>query len=303
MGSGSIQQLAINDCRKLFSLSNGGLPSTLGSLEIKGCTKLELTMGHCCFSIERLELSSSCDSLTSFPLDLFPRLCYISIGSCRNLDSLALKEEYEDDLMISNLQIRDCIKFVSFPNRGLRAPSLTEFLIVRCRNLRSLPANMHILLPSLEKLTLESCPEIESFPEGGLPSNVKEIYIENCDKLIARRRGWGLQNLLSLRLLSIRGKAEDVESFPEAGLLPTCLISLRITYFPSLKSLDENGLQHLTSLKSLTITQCPKLEKIPEEGLPATLSHLSIYECPLLKSQWEGRRGKGWRMNAYVKMD
>jgi Leucine-rich repeat (LRR) protein len=51
---------------------------------------------------------------------------------------------------------------------------------------------MYILLPSLETLSIYNCPEVKSFPEGGLPSNLNEIYIDNCDKLFASRLEWGL---------------------------------------------------------------------------------------------------------------
>jgi Leucine-rich repeat (LRR) protein len=84
-------------------------------------------------------------------------------------------------------------------------------------------------LPSLEKLDLHWCPEVESFTEGGLPSNLNEITIFDCGKLFANRMGWGLQKLQCLRRFIIVDKANAVESFPNEGLLPTSLTHLSIS--------------------------------------------------------------------------
>ena len=103
-------------------------------------------------------------------------------------------------------------------------------------------------LPSLEKLYLQRCPEVESFTEGRLPSNLNEITIDCCDKLFVNRMGWGLQKLQCLRRFTICDEANSVESFPNEALLPTGLTHFHIERFRKLKSLDKKGLQHLTAL-------------------------------------------------------
>jgi hypothetical protein len=104
--------------------------------------------------------------------------------------------------------------------------------------------------------------------------------------------GWGLQKLTSLRELEIDGKSKDVVSFPEPGLLPSCLTSLTILKFPNMKSLDKRGLQHLTSLQQLYVWNCPKLKSMPKEGLPTSLSIIKIESCPLLRKGWQSKKGK-----------
>jgi hypothetical protein len=116
---------------------------------------------------------------------------------------------------------------------------------------------MHTLLPSLTLFHINTCPRVESLPEGGFPSNLRNIGVINCEKLFAGRMGWGLQKLPSVRDLKIGGKSEDVESFPEPGLLPSCLTSLSMYSFPNMKSLDKRGLQHLTSLQELVCLELP----------------------------------------------
>jgi Leucine-rich repeat (LRR) protein/GTPase SAR1 family protein len=279
--------------------SDGSLPSALKTLEIRDCKKFDLST-HLDYSFLEKMCLENCDSLKSFPLDLFPKLYHIQINMCSNLESLTVPEHYEHDLVTMQIDISCCPNFVSFPKGGLRAPSLSLLWIRGCKNLKSLPEKMHILLLSLQSLLLSNCPEVKSFPEGGLPSNLNLIDIMGCEKLIASRMGWGLQNLPILKHLSIWGKNEDLESFPEAQLLPTSLTYLSIWDFPNLKCLDKKGLQHLIALEELIIGYCPKLKFMPEQGLPASLSILKIYECPLLKKEWKRKKGKEWRKIAHV---
>ncbi|XP_062175712.1 putative disease resistance protein At3g14460 [Alnus glutinosa] len=288
-----LRKLVIGGFDALESLPNGMVASNncVQELEIKECTKLELPTHSHFLSLETLSLSG-CDSLKSFPLDLFQKLYNISIWGCKNLESFTVSEQHGRDLVTLCIYISNCPNLVSFPKGGIRAPDLSTFTIFNCESLRSLPEKMHVLLPSLNHFNISGCPRIESFPQGGLPSNVKYMDVEECDKLFARRAGWGLQKLHSLRYFSVGGKYEDVESFPEPGLLPSCLTQLRIRWFQNMKSLDKKGLPHLTSLQQLSIWGCPKLEYIPKEGLPTSLSIIEIRRCPLLRKRWQSKKGK-----------
>ncbi|XP_059455887.1 putative disease resistance RPP13-like protein 1 [Corylus avellana] len=297
--SSCLQELEIYHCSSLESLPMGSRPSVLKTLNISGCMKLELPTHLDYSSLEKLWLCD-CDSLKSFPIDSFPKLYHIRLWDCMNLKSVTVSNQHEHDLVTLQLEIEDCPSFVSFPKGGLRAPNLTSFSILKCGGLRSLPDKMHILLSSVKDLRIEDCPKVESFPEGGLPSNLESISIFNCDKLFASRMGWGLQKLPSVRMLSIRCQSEDMESFPEAGLLPTNLPSLHISRSANLKYLNNEGLRHLTSLETLSIRDCPMLKCMPEDGLPASLSLLKISGCPLLKKEWQRKKGKEWQKIAHV---
>jgi hypothetical protein len=198
------------------------------------------------------------------------------------------------------LGIWKCLNFVSFPNGGLCAPNLTEIEVSECKKLKSLPKGMHTLLPSLVTLRLELCPELESFTEGSLPSNLKTLKIEYCNKVISRRMEWGLQGLHSLKELNIWSNCKEVESFPEEALLPPTLTTFEILDFPNLKSLNGKGFQHLTSLQSLTIGICKKLQCLPVEGFPTSISKLHIYYCPLLEEWCEQEKGKDWLKIAQI---
>jgi Leucine-rich repeat (LRR) protein len=303
----NLRELEIYECPMLTRGLPVHLPS-LAKLKIRDCPRLvasalcELEIPtHLDYSSLEYLMLDGCDSLKSVPLDLFPKLRRLEIRFCGNLESLRVREQHEHDLLLSliHIDIHGCPKFAYFPKEGLRSPNLKEFRIENCRGIRSLPDKMHILLPSLAKLYIQDCPEVESFPEGGLPSNLEEITILDCEKLFARRMGWDLQNLPSVRIFKVIGKSEDVESFPNEGLLPTSLIYLYINGFQNLRSLDKKGLQHLNALEELEIESCPELECMPEDGLPASLSTLNISNCPLLEKEWE-RKGEEWRKIAHV---
>ncbi|XVE81349.1 hypothetical protein DITRI_Ditri15bG0056600 [Diplodiscus trichospermus] len=158
---------------------------------------------------------------------------------------------------------------------------------------------MHSLLPSLEGLCIYNCPEIKSFPEGGLPAKLKFLRIDGCDELIARRIEWGLHRLPSLMSFNMSSNA-DIESFPDETLLPSSLTSLSICMLPNLKFLDYKGLQHLTTLHQLEIWYCPKLHFMPAEGLPCSLSYLQIVQCPMLSQHCLKENGKDWSKISHI---
>ncbi|KAJ9685486.1 hypothetical protein PVL29_017504 [Vitis rotundifolia] len=283
----SLQSLYIKDCDSLTSLP---IISSLKSLEIKRCGKVELPLPeettHNYYPwLTYLEIGGSCGSLTSFPLAFFTELENLEFWNCENLESFYIPDGLRnmDLTSLRMIEIRDCPNLVSFPQGGLPASNLRHLWMDNCKKLKSLPQRMHTLLTSLEYLGLVDCPEIVSFPEGGLPTNLSSLEIWNCHKLLESRKEWGLQTLPSLRELTIVGGTEEgLESFSEEWLLlPSILFSLGIYGFPDLKSLDNLGLQNLTSLEELVIVNC-------------------IEECPLLKKRCQRDKGKEWRKIAHI---
>jgi hypothetical protein len=197
-----LRKLNIGGFDALESLPQGLVNSNdnLQELTISSCMKLELPAQLNFSSLSRLRLDD-CVSIKSFPLDLFPKLNEINILGCKNLESFTVSEQH--DLVTLRIDIRDCPNLVSFPKGGIRAPDLTFFWVWNCRSLKSLPENMHILLPSLKSFKVFDCPEVELLPDVSLPSNPEDICVLNCKKLFAGRMGWGLQNE-SVRYLAIR---------------------------------------------------------------------------------------------------
>nr|POE95377.1 putative disease resistance protein [Quercus suber] len=165
-----LQELDISYCPSLMLLPSSGISDTIKSLSVKNCGKLMFPMHQCYASLESLHIRCCCDSLVSFQLDLFPKLNQLDIHGCLNLQSLSVPNHgpLQHLASLKSLEISNCSNFVSFLKEGLPAPSLTWFRVDNCVNLKVLPEQMHTLLPSLGTLSIQYCPELESFLEGGL---------------------------------------------------------------------------------------------------------------------------------------
>ncbi|XP_059652589.1 putative disease resistance protein At3g14460 [Cornus florida] len=207
-----LKKLRIDDCSGLQSLPlplpegmsvmpfGGLLPLRLKTHNIWNCrslSKLPLSeeTEHYHTSIEDLSIRH-CYLPKSLSLGFFPKLRSLEITGCVNFETLSIPDDELQNLM--GIEIMFCPEMVSFPHGDgglLRAPNLTKLIIIACNNLKSLPQQMHTLLPSLQYLNIGECPEIESFPDGGLPSNLSFFNVFKCEKLVKARMGWGLQTL------------------------------------------------------------------------------------------------------------
>ncbi|CAN0916928.1 Putative disease resistance RPP13-like protein 1 [Linum grandiflorum] len=214
-------------------------------------------------SLEEIDIEQ-CLSVKCLPLEMFPQLKSLAIKNCQNMESLSSHEECLDELVsLSSLKISECPRFASFPKGGLPAPNLTNLTLLTCSNLTCLP-------------------------ECGLPSKLQTLKICACDKLVAGHSQWDLQSLPSLVHFSMDSN-KGLNSFPKETLLPSTLITLRISSIQDLKSLDDKGIQHLTCIKELKISACPNLESFPVGDLFPTLESLEINDCDKLiagRSQW-----------------
>ncbi|XP_058182065.1 putative disease resistance RPP13-like protein 1 [Rhododendron vialii] len=276
----SVEKLEISGFASLKEFPSELVTLTnLKELSVEKCPRLYVPeMSNCNMFLESLELAR-CESLISLPLGLFPKLRDLRIDECTNFETLLIP----DGIELQNLTL------------------IEKLTILGCKKLKALPEQMHTLLPSLQSLMLMNCPEIESFPEGGLPSKLGDLSIRNCKKLVGGRRDWGLQTLPSLTSFALFGGSEDVlESFPEEGVLPSTLTYLCFGDLPNLKSLNKRGLQLLGYLERIYIFKCPQLQSLPEEGLPTSLIALLFDDCPLLKPRCRREEGEDWHKIAHI---
>jgi len=269
-GATELCELELQDCGKLqFDYH----PTALRKLAIIGDNTMELSLDFLCESktnvpvscydfLETLDINGGCDSLISISLDLFPKLLRLCLTYCDNLQSISQGRTHNH---LKDLQILGCPQFQSFPGQGLSAPWLESFSIKRLRKLKSLPPHMDILLPSLTSLLIHDCPRMEFLSDGGLPSNLQNMNISNCSRLVDSLKG-PLGANTSLQTLSVQ--KVDVQSFPSEGFLPTSLTCLIIRDCPYLRTLDYKGLCNLTSLKKLTLFDCPRFHAYLKRVFP-----------------------------------
>ncbi|XP_048318608.2 putative disease resistance RPP13-like protein 1 [Ziziphus jujuba] len=291
-----LRELLISDCDSLITVH---LPQNLPSLTklVIPSPLLTSTASAIGFAAEFLPTSlthveiKNCQNLESFPLHSLPNLAHLDFVACGSLKEI---KDAGKSLSLSSLFIKDCPNFISFNEGRLKAPNLNSLTVEGCERLTKLPGQMPYLLPSLKKLWIINCPQVESFPAGGLPSNLNGLLVDKCSRLTANRTEWSLQTLSAFEYFDIRDESDaNIESFPEMGLLPSCLTSLRIGPLASLTELDMMQLQQLPSLQSLDIQCCPRLTTLKVDGaleaptLPK-LRSLSIEDCQDFTSFTEG---------------
>ncbi|KAK6776763.1 hypothetical protein RDI58_027764 [Solanum bulbocastanum] len=272
-GMKQIEELHISDCNSLTSFPFSILPTTLKAIEISDCQKLKLEqpVGEMSLFLEVLSLDK-CDCIDDISPELLPRARNLWVRHCHNLTRFLIPTATE------SLFICDCenVEKLSVACGGAQMTSLE---IKDCKKLKWLPERMQELLPSLKHLHLSYCPEIESFPEGGLPFNLQQLGINGC---LNGRKERHLQRLLCLTELWISHDGSDEEIVAgENWELPSSIQRLTIV---NLKTLSSKHLKNLTSLQSLQIRNFPNLQSLPESALPSSLSQLTIVHCPNLQS-------------------
>ena len=286
-----LKKLNIHYCDKLVISLNSMVTSSLQLLSIDSCPLVNIPLTHCDF-LEEVTIDNGCDSLTTFQLKFFPKLRLLHLKECQNLRRISQEHAHDH---LKEISIYDCPLFESFPDEGLSAPWLLKIAIREAKNLKLLPKRMQILLPSLVELRIIDCPLLEMFPDGGgLPSNVKHVYLFRCSKLIASMRGtWDANTCLERFWVNM----VDVECFPDEGLVPHSVTCLRISECPNLRKLNYKGLYHLSSL---TLFDCPNLQCLPEEGLPKSITSLTILDCSLLQPRCQNPKAEDWEKIAHI---
>ncbi|QHO51963.1 Putative disease resistance RPP13-like protein [Arachis hypogaea] len=192
---------------------------------------------------------------------------------------------------LQTLKLEGCSKLTMLPNGMYNLVNLRHLNIRRTHlkkmptGMGKLPRGMNSLLPNLQYLDIRGCPNICRLPEGGLPPNLKELRVGECEEQV-RGLSW-LGNLDNLTHLTISGlRCESIKLYPEVGWLPRLpsLTTLHIHDFHNLETLECNQLLGLTSLQQLHISDCPNLKNMEGEKLPSSLQQLHISWCHKLEN-------------------
>ncbi|KAF3435162.1 hypothetical protein FNV43_RR22249 [Rhamnella rubrinervis] len=228
---------------------------------------------------------------------VFSRVVYLTLSDCEMINGACLPDNLPS---LKMLEIRGRNQLLGSLS-PCHYPSLRRLTISGCGEVESFPQGT---LPStITHIEICSCQKLISLSEEGWPSNLKSILIHNCGKLFADTNinKWNLRSVTSLTSLDISHVPDEVgDPFPEEGQFPTTLTSFHIYNIPSLKSLNGDFLRKLTSLEFMSIRSCMQLQCVPEEGLPASLTQLEIYKCPLLKARCQREIGEDWHKISHI---
>ncbi|GAU38918.1 hypothetical protein TSUD_119840 [Trifolium subterraneum] len=298
-----LQHLKLHSLSSLTAFPSSGLPTSLQSLHIEKCENLSFLPPETWSnytSLVSLELWSSCDALTSFPLDGFPALQTLYIYECKSLDSIYIIE----------------------------SPSHLQSLHIICLGSFKVKLKMDTLT-ALTYLGLDCEGEL-SFSEGVcLPPKLQSMYLHSRVKTMPPVTEWGLQGLTALSSLEIGGCDDIVNTLMKESLLPISLVNLTIINYemgfdgsgrcegelsfcegvclpPKLQSIDLNsrrirttttvtewGLHGLTALSSLRIGNNDDIVNtlMKESLLPISLVDLCIsYQCKMKSFDVSGLR-------------
>ncbi|XP_052876715.1 putative disease resistance protein At3g14460 isoform X2 [Gossypium arboreum] len=208
-----LEKLHISLCESLKRINRRELPSTLKTLEIEECPKLESISQEIQdnSSLESIDISE-CDMLKGLPQGL-NKLKYCKL-----------------------IWINNCSNLISLGESGLPTTNLEVLRLCSCRRLQALPGNMHSL-NALKELEIRDFPNVTSILEEGIPTHLTSLTIggPNIWKAILER---DLHTLTCLKYLSISNGYPDAVSFPrdEIGVtLPSSLTHVHIKNFPKLE--------------------------------------------------------------------
>ncbi|GMJ08863.1 hypothetical protein like AT3G14470 [Hibiscus trionum] len=258
----SLKVLKIVNCHNLNSLPRMSRFSSLEKLKIVGCSKLGW--------IGDEPFSSS--------------LKILEIESCQNLRSIPSVEGGFS--FLQQLQVKWCEELCNIGEGLLASTCLTDVVIIRCRNLRSISLNGGSR--SLLQIRLGWCYELQEI-EGGLSAStqLKALEIEHCPSMASIPSLDGLSSLLELKLDGCKG----LTSLPSGLSTCTSLRRLFISHCSNLESVPED-IGRLNYLEELCISYCQYLKRLPEECL-ACLTRLKTLRLGPFSDEVEEFPGLG----------
>ncbi|XP_040999335.1 putative disease resistance protein At3g14460 isoform X3 [Juglans microcarpa x Juglans regia] len=283
-----LQSIEIINCDSLMHFARSHLPPTLKKLRISVCKSMRNLVED---DDNDTNNNNSCSSgITSLLEDL-------SISNCPSLEFLTSSGELPTTLQ--RLEIFNCPKLESVAKSFHHNSFLTRIYIYNCENLQLFNGGELLLPSNLRQLYISKCEKVLSFPKEGFPTNLTVLVISHL-KITEALFDWELDNLTSLNELRIVG-CQHLVSFPKLTSLktlwilecenlacfpedglPPSLLELDISNCEKLRSFPKNGLP--PSLLKLCISDCQNLRSFPKDGLPSSLLNLRIFSCKKLRS-------------------
>ncbi|XP_065874354.1 putative disease resistance protein RGA3 isoform X2 [Euphorbia lathyris] len=269
-----------------FMLRFVRLPSGFFCLQISflpnpAALKKKLTGGYSS-TVQEIEIRKDVKHLNL--LDWFPEVkSFKVVDSCKSPEyPLSVMEMANpgDTTHLISWEFVSRNDIAIFPKDGQPAQNLTSLVLRNCSKLKSLPERINHLFPCLANLEIVKCKELESFPKGSLPSELKVLHVKECSKLPSLTISIDSSALVTLKLENLQKL-----KFLHYEVLKN-LISLEISECPELHSIPEGISNLLPSLKHMKILLCPKLKSsFLKGGFPSTFDSLDIQYCKEITGQ------------------
>ncbi|XP_021762391.1 putative disease resistance RPP13-like protein 1 isoform X2 [Chenopodium quinoa] len=282
-----LTELSIQRCPSLISLQQSLLLPALQRLRLNECENMEKLPGelHNITSLQRL-IIKNCPKIHSLAEGGLPRnltsLKIVEVNIKQAVSEWELQLlHYHDILMPKNVgSSTDSVECIPYQHLSLHS-SLSWLAIKSFQNFKTISFNGNTL-PNLTILSVDDCPELHNFPEGGLPTNLTDLEIRGT-KIDKPIKEWGLHLLTSLEFLILENVGSCVDtlesiSYPD---FPSSLFRLTIKSFQNLKTICCSTLPRL---RYMDINSCPKLESFGDNGLPPHI-RVQIKECDMIEQQ------------------
>ncbi|KAL9328438.1 hypothetical protein ACSQ67_003441 [Phaseolus vulgaris] len=197
--------------------------------------------------------------------------------------------------VVENVSTLDIIRIkglVVLPDQLRGLGSLQELLIESCDDLEYFPEHVLEGLTSLRSLRISNCQNLKSLSEGvRYLTCLESLRIWSCPELVTLPSN--MTQLTALRTAVIGGCSTlpyGLQCVPSIQTLVT--IDCRSTSLP-------DWLGDMTSLQKLEIYNCEELRSVPSSIQRLTnLSSLTMSDCPYLMKRCERETGEDWQ---YIK--
>ncbi|KAK2639455.1 hypothetical protein Ddye_027250 [Dipteronia dyeriana] len=304
----SLEKLVIKNCEQLI-VSFSSLPM-LCELAIDGCKGLTCNSTTDSKSLKSMTLAN----ISEFgnwlrQQNLLKVECLkLKITGCEQLFNFwQLNETFlerrpqglQSFISVTELQIENLSNLISFPEVCFLI-NLSTLEIINCNALTSLPKGLNHKNASLGSLKLQFCNSLTFIVRDKLPSSLKKLEVENCEKLeylwddneksctsVVDKENPNNTNTSHLEYLHVK-KCPSLKCLSSSGMLLETLQHLYVEDCSHLTMLSSSG--HLPqTLRTLFLDSLPELESIAESfHNNKSLEEITVSYCRNLKSIPEG---------------
>ncbi|KGN51651.2 hypothetical protein Csa_008503 [Cucumis sativus] len=216
-----------------------------------------------------------------------PRIAFENCKTMKHVDLSycgTLKEtpNFSATLNLEKLYLRGCTSLKVIHESVASLSKLVTLDLEGCDNLEKFPSS-YLMLKSLEVLNLSRCRKIEEIPDLSASSNLKELYLRECDRLRIIHDSIG-RSLDKLIILDLEG-CKNLERLPIYTNKLESLELLNLASCLKLETFFDSSFRkfpsHLKfkSLKVLNLRDCLNLEEITDFSMASNLEILDLNTC------------------------